>query len=81
MVAVLAGWFLAIMWVTGPLGWYMGSKLCKQYEALGMDASMQAKVAKIGGMITTALVILGVLATIAWIVFFFGILAVGAAAS
>ncbi len=81
MVAVLAGWFLGLMWVTGPLGWYMGSSLCKKYEALGVDASTQAKAAKIGGMITTGLVILGVLAAVAWVVFFFGILAVGAAAS
>jgi hypothetical protein len=35
LLVVAAGFWFGFGWITGPLGWYQGSKIRSQYRALG----------------------------------------------
>ncbi len=53
-----AGFFFGVLFVTGPLAWYFGSKLRGQYRRMGFPPNGAATVAMILGIVETALVLL-----------------------
>lgn len=80
LIVAIAGWFFGVMWATGPLAWYMAGGLRKRAEELGAEEPSNVKYARIAGMVSTILVIGGVLLTMAFFVFFFGIFGLAAVA-
>ncbi len=82
MIVALVGFFFGFGWITGPLTWYMGSKLRKDYAALGLPASSNAEIAYWAGIVVTGLMVFGVVIAIVAVLFLFGLgaTAIGAAA-
>lgn len=61
LIVAVAGFFVGVMFVTGPIAWYQASRLSESYRAQGLEPSQNANAARIIGMIST---ILGVIALV-----------------
>jgi hypothetical protein len=66
------GFFFGFGWVTGPLSWYFGGKLRKDYKQMGVEPTGEATGAWVVGIVTTAISWLAILAAIFFLVMFFG---------
>jgi hypothetical protein len=82
LIVVLAGFFLSFGWLTGPLGWYMGSKFRAQYAAMGLPHGSNADLTYYGGIVSTVLYYGAILLSFAFVLMMvFGLFAVGGAAA
>ncbi len=82
MIVAIAGFFFGFGWISGPLCWYMGGQLRQQYANIGQPASSSADIAYWGGIVTTALIVIGIVSVVLMLLFGFGMFAtmLGAAA-
>ena len=80
LVVSLAGVFFGFGFITGPLSWYMGAQLRKEYKQMGHEPNTLATGAWISGIVTTAITYLAIFAVVAMLFLFVGVAATGAAA-
>ncbi|TVQ95963.1 MAG: hypothetical protein EA398_16690 [Deltaproteobacteria bacterium] len=71
IIVGIVGYVLAFVWITGPLGWWQGNRICREFQAMGLEPSGSAKAAKWIGIIGTALFVLGMLAVIGVVMMMF----------
>ena len=64
LLVVAFGFFFGMGWVTGPLGWYFGSKLRKQADVASLATPDVVRFAHIGGIVTTVVTYIGLLIAI-----------------
>ncbi|HVH99393.1 MAG TPA: hypothetical protein VM869_11795 [Enhygromyxa sp.] len=55
LMVAAAGFFFGFGWITGPLAWYQGSKLRRQYRALGHHPGTSVNWARGLGIATTVI--------------------------
>lgn len=72
LLAGVIGFFFGFGWISGPLAWYFGGKLRKDYKAMGVEPTNEATGAWVVGIVTTAITWLAILAAILFFVMFFG---------
>jgi len=79
----VVGFFFGFGWITGPLSWYFGGKLRKDYKQMGAEPTNEATGAWIVGIVTTVISWLAIFAAILFFTLFFGALfaAAGSAAA
>ena len=75
LLVTAIGFWLGFGWVTGPLGWYFGSRVRGRYRALGHHPCAAANWAWGLGMATTLITYLMALAVAAFIITLVGGLA------
>lgn len=75
LIVACVGWFFGVVFITGPLAWYMGSQLEQRCEAMGAPVPSNVKNAKVVGMISTILCAVIFVGIMLMMLFMFGLVA------
>jgi hypothetical protein len=77
LLVAAAGFWFGFGWITGPLAWYQGSKIRRQYRTLGHHPCTSANWAYGLGIVTTLIYYVTISLIVMGVMFAIGVLALG----
>jgi len=78
LIVAIAGFWVGVGFVTGPLAWIKANGIRANYRSMGMQPSGSSTAAMIIGMVTSLVYVMAILAAIGMFTLFAGAIAAGA---